>query len=150
MGHSYSSSLYHVVYSTRERRKQIDSELAPRLWPYLGGVARENGFHAIEVGGIADHVHLLLSLPAKLSIAKAIQILKGVSSRWVHVEFPSRNDFAWQEGYGAFSIGISQIVLTRAYIQNQEEHHRTKSFQEEFLGFLKKHNVDFDPEYVWG
>ena len=150
MAHSYTSTLFHCVFSTKERRKLIDLELEERLWPYLGGIARDNGMKALAIGGIEDHVHLLLSLPSTLAIAKAIQLLKGNSSKWVHESFPERRDFSWQEGYGAFTVGISQKDATVAYIQNQKEHHRVKSFQEEFLAILERHGIEYDPRFVWG
>ncbi len=150
MSHSYTSSLFHCVFSTKERRKVIDAELQARLWPYMGGIARENGMKALAVGGVEDHVHLLLSLPSTMAVAKAMQLIKGGSSKWVHDEFPERRDFAWQEGYGAFSVGVSQVDDTTRYIANQAEHHRAKSFQEEFLAFLARHGIEYDPRYVWG
>jgi len=104
----------------------------------------------LAVGGTRDHVHILLSLPGTVSIAKALQLIKGGSSKWVHDTFPSCRRFAWQEGYGAFSIGISQVRQTAAYINAQHEHHRMRSFQEEFLAFLKKHGIEYDERYVWG
>jgi len=115
-----------------------------RLWPYLGGIARENDMKALAVGGVADHVHLLLSLPATLSVSKAMQLLKGNSSKWLRETFPESRtqDFAWQEGFGAFSIGVSGMEDTVHYIQTQEEHHRKKSFREELEVFLKKHGFD--------
>ncbi len=150
MSHSYTSALFHCVFSTKERRSTIDAELQPRLWAYLGGIARENDIKALAVGGLEDHVHLLLSLPSTLAVSKVMQLLKGGSSKWIHDEFPKRQDFAWQEGYGAFSIGVSQIDETKLYIANQADHHRIKSFQEEFLAFLERHGIDYDPRYVWG
>jgi REP element-mobilizing transposase RayT len=104
----------------------------------------------LAIGGIEDHVHLLLSIPSTLSIAKAMQLIKGGSSSWVHDTFPEHHEFEWQEGYGAFSIGVSQVPDTKAYIDNQREHHRTKTFREEFMAFLERHGVDYDPGYVWG
>jgi putative transposase len=115
----------------------------------MGGIAREHQMRALAVGGTQDHLHLLLSLPSSLSIAKAMQEIKSASSHWMR-ETCAREDFAWQEGYGAFSIGWSQINATLAYITHQEEHHRKREFQEEFIAFLKKHHVDYDPRYVWG
>lgn len=150
MAHSFTSSLFHCVFSTKERAKIITPELQERLRPYLGGIARDNDMKALAIGGIEDHVHLLLSLPSTLAIAKAIQLVKGNSSKWVHETFPHMADFAWQEGYGAFSIGVSGIDATTEYIQNQEKHHRKKSFQEEFLSFLNKHAIDYDPRFIWG
>jgi REP element-mobilizing transposase RayT len=150
MPHSYISAIYHCVFSTTERRKTITEELQHRLWPYMGGIARENQMRALAIGGVEDHVHLLLSIPSTLSIAKAMQLIKGGSSRWVHDTYPAHNQFEWQEGYGAFTIGISQVADTKAYIANQREHHRIKSFEEEFIAFLEKHSVEYDPRYVWG
>jgi REP element-mobilizing transposase RayT len=121
-----------------------------RLWPYVGGIARENKIKALAIGGVEDHVHMLLSLPSTLTIAQAMQVIKGASSRWVHETFPDHRDFAWQEGYAALSIGISQAPDTKQYIANQREHHRTKTFEEEFIAFLEKHGIEFDPRYVWG
>lgn len=105
---------------------------------------------ALAVGGIEDHAHLLLSLPTTISIAQAIQQIKGGSSKWIHETFPERRDFAWQEGYSAFSIGVSQVEDTVSYIRSQAEHHRRKTFQEEFLAFLKRHGIEYDERYVWG
>jgi REP element-mobilizing transposase RayT len=139
----------HCVFSTKERRKVITAELQQRLWPYLGGIARENQMRAIAIGGVEDHVHALVSIPATLSISKAVQLLKGNSSKWVHETFPEHRDFGWQEGYGAFSIGVSGIDDTIAYIQKQAAHHRKKSFKEEFIAFLKKHNQEYDESTLW-
>ena len=95
MAHSYVSNLLHYVFSTKDRRKIITPDLQERLWPYLGGIARENGMKALAIGGVEDHVHLLLSLPATLSVAKAIQLIKGGSSKWIHETFPTKRSFAW-------------------------------------------------------
>ena len=105
---------------------------------------------AFAIGGIEDHVHLLLSLPATLSIAKAIQLIKGVSSKWIHETFIDYKDFQWQEGYGAFSVGLSHIEDTIKYINNQKVHHRKQTFQEEYLAILKKHDLKYDKRYIWG
>jgi putative transposase len=123
--HSFSSSLHHCVFATKEREAVLTPHVRLRLWPYLGGIARENKMKGLAIGGVADHVHMLLGLPPTMSMAKATQLLKGNSSKWVHETFPRLRTFAWQQGYGAFSISVSGIEETRAYIQNQEEHHRT-------------------------
>jgi REP element-mobilizing transposase RayT len=150
MANSYISCYLHVVFSTKNRRPLIDSDLQKRLWPYLGGIARENGIKALSIGGISDHVHLLLSLPSTITIAKSVQLIKGGSSKWIHETFPVKKDFAWQEGYGAFSINISIIEETIKYIERQEEHHRKRSFKEEYFDFLKKHGIEYDERYVLG
>ncbi len=104
---------------------------------------------ALAIGGTDDHIHLLLSLPSSLSIAKAMREIKSASSRWMH-ETAGASAFEWQEGYGAFSIGHAQLQATVAYIAKQEEHHRKRDYRQEFLAFLKKHHVEYDPRYVWG
>jgi REP element-mobilizing transposase RayT len=149
MPHSFTSQLVHCVFSTKQRQKIIAPELQQRLWPYLGGIARENHMKALSIGGTEDHIHLLLSPPSTLAIAKAIQLLKGGSSKWVHDTFPEHRAFAWQEGYGAFSIGVADVNRTMAYIENQAEHHRRRDFKEEFLAFLKKHGIECDERYIW-
>jgi len=148
MSHTYTVLLIHCVISTKNRGKLIPHEIQPNLWSYVGGIARKNGLKALVVGGTEDHMHVLLSLPATIPLAKALQLLKGASSHWMNETV--KNEFAWQEGYGAFTIGISQKPGTVAYIQGQHEHHRRRDFQQEFVAFLKKHGVEYDPVYVWG
>jgi REP element-mobilizing transposase RayT len=104
---------------------------------------------AVAVGGMDDHVHILLSLPATITLAKAAQLVKGGSSLWIHETFPNQRNLAWQEGYGAFTVSVSQLDKTIAYINNQEAHHRKKTFQEEYWEFLKKHGVEYDERYLW-
>src|SRR4051812_28485594 len=146
---SYVSSYCHCVFSTKERRPFIRAELRERLWPFLGGIARQNEMKAIEIGGMPDHVHVLLSLPSTISIAKALQVIKGGSSKWVHDTFPEHRQFGWQAKYGAFSVSVSQLEKTIAYIKNQENHHRKVTFQEEFLALLEKHRIAYDERYIW-
>ncbi len=150
MPHSFNSILLHIVFSTKTRRRDIDFEIQPRLWAYMGGIARERDLAPLAIGGIDDHVHMLLSSPGKIAPAKAIQEIKAVSSLWVHETYANHRLFAWQEGYGAFSIGISQVDETVHYIQNQAEHHRKIDFQQEFIAFLTKHGIAYDERYVWG
>ena len=127
----------------------ITPPLAQRLWPFLGGIARQNGMKAIAIGGVADHVHILFYLPPTQPIAKALQLIKGGSSKWVHETFPGHRLFRWQEKYGAFSVSVSQLEKIAHYIQNQEAHHRKMTFQEEFLALLKKHRMEYDERYLW-
>ncbi len=146
---SYVSSYFHCVFSTKDRRQFITPELRERLWPFLGGIARQNKMKAAEIGGVEDHVHLLLSLPSTLPVSKALQLIKGGSSKWIHDTFPEHRLFAWQEEYGAFSVSVSQLEKTIAYIKGQEEHHRRMTFQEEFLALLKRHRIEYDERYLW-
>jgi len=149
MPHSYVSNLMHCVFSTKERLPLITPELELRLWPYLGGTARENKVKAIAIGGTADHVHALMSLPATMSFAKAVQLIKGGSSKWIHDTFGEYRKFAWQEGYGAFSVSTSRIEKAIAYLQRQKEHHRKRCFQDEFIDLLNKHGIEYDPRYIF-
>ncbi|MGH9830656.1 MAG: IS200/IS605 family transposase [Blastocatellia bacterium] len=149
MGHTHTSSLFHYVFSTKNREKIITPQVQERLWPYMGGIARENRVKAIEIGGVEDHVNMLLSLPATITLAKAVQLTKGGSSKWVNENMLVKGRFEWQEGYGAFSIGKSQIDDTVAYIRNQAEHHRKRTFKEEYVAFLKAHDLEYDERYIW-
>ena len=142
--HSLVSCHLHCVWSTKNRAPFLDSDLRDRLWPYLGGIARENKMKALAVGGVTDHVHILISLPGTLSASKAIQLLKGNSSKWIHETFPKSASFGWQEGFGAFSIGVSGIEATISYIRNQEEHHCTRTFREEFIMMIRKHGLEYE------
>ena len=146
---SYISSYHHCVFSTKERRPLITPAFQERLWPFLGGIARQNKMNAIEIGGVADHVHILLSLPSTVSIAKALQLIKGGSSKWVHETFPEHRLFNWQDEYGAFSVSASQLDNVIKYIKEQEAHHRKMSFKEEFVSLLKKHHIEYDERYLW-
>ena len=144
MPHTYCSSFYHC-----ERRKIIPPDVQGQLWAYMGGIARGLEIRALEIGGMEDHAHLLLSLPSTMAVATAMREIKGSSSRWMH-ENCALPDFAWQQGYGAFSIGSAQIETTAAYIANQVEHHRKRNFQSEFLAMLKKQGIAYDPRFIWG
>ncbi|MCU1271615.1 MAG: transposase IS200-family protein [Acidobacteriaceae bacterium] len=148
MSHTYTSELLHVVFSTKQRRSSISADMHDRLWAFLGGIARGNGFKAIAVGGTDNHVHMLLSLPATMPLATAMQLLKGGSSKWLNETIEPH--FEWQQGYGAFSVSVSHQRQTIFYINSQAEHHRTRNFEEEFISFLKKLDIDYDPKYVLG
>ena len=150
MANSYTSLFGHIIFSTHNREPLLKSEWRERLFAYMGGIARENKIKAVSIGGVTDHAHMLLLIPANIPIAKAVQLVKGGSSKWLHENNASLKNFAWQEGYGAFSIRASQVPEVAAYIAGQEEHHRIKSFQEEYLSFLKEYNVDYDERYIWG
>lgn len=146
---SFVSSYYHCVFSTKQRRALIKPALAERLWPFMGGIARQNKMKAIEVGGVEDHVHILLSLPATMSIAKGLQLIKGGSSKWVHETFTDHWLFAWQAKYGAFSVSESRLDSIIEYIKGQAKHHQKMTFQEEFVELLKKHRIEYDERYLW-
>ena len=127
----------------------ITPELQARLFQYIGGIARENKIKLLAAGGVDDHVHLLISMPSTISISKAMQLIKGGSSKWIHETFPEHRLFEWQQGYGAFSIGIGDIERTINYINNQAEHHGKMDFKIEFRAFLKKHGIEYDERYIF-
>ena len=149
MPHSYVINLMHCVFSTKERYPFVNAGLEQRLWPYIGGIARENKMKALAIGRTNDHIHAVLSLPAAMSFAKAVQLIKGGSSKWIHDTFAKYKKFEWQEGYGAFSVSASQVSRTIAYINNQKEHHRKRAFEEEFIELLDRHGVEYDRRYVF-
>ena len=142
--HSFTSCLFHCVWSTKNREPYLTPDLRDRLWSYLGGIAKQNRIKMLAIGGAVDHVHIVLSLPATLAVAKAMQLLKGNSSKWIRETFPKMHSFAWQEGYGAFSVSISGVEPTIAYVRTQTEHHRKRSFREEFASMLRKHGLAYE------
>jgi REP element-mobilizing transposase RayT len=149
MAHTYTNLLVHVIFSTKDRVPLLDAELKPRLFPYMGGIVHELGGTALLINGPSDHVHMLLLLPAKVTVSEIAGKMKANSSGWVHREFPDRRTFAWQTGYAAFTVSHSQKQSVLDYIANQEEHHRNASFKEELIAFLKKHEVQYDERYIF-
>ena len=150
MANSYTSIFIHVIFSTHNRERVLISSIQKDLWVYMGGIARENKIKGISIGGTLDHVHNLISIPATMPVAKAVQLIKSGSSKWLHETYMPLRNFSWQEGYGAFSVGASQLDGVISYIENQKEHHRIKTFQEEYIGFLKQYNIQYDEKYIWG
>jgi putative transposase len=144
MAHTYANNFIHCVFSTKDRRSLIPADRRAELYAYMGGIARGEGFSLISAGGTANHIHLLFVLPASHSLARAVQKLKGSSSRWMG------DGFFWQEGYGAFSVSPSQVEIVRGYIQNQEEHHRKRDFEQEFVAILQSCGIAYDERYVFG
>jgi REP element-mobilizing transposase RayT len=149
MPQSYTCLHYHLVFSTKHREALITTDIRPRLWEYMGGTIRGMGGIPIQVGGIEDHVHLLVTLCQEPALSAILRELKAAASRWVHDTFPAARDFAWQAGYGAFTVSHSALGAVKAYILNQEEHHKTQSFQDEFLALLVRHGIEFDEKYLW-
>jgi putative transposase len=128
----------------------INPEIEDRVWAYIGGIARKHGLTALQVGGTQDHIHALVLAGPTLAPSDIAKFLKGDSSRWIHEEFPFLRDFTWQDGYGAFTVSKSSIESVIGYIQNQREHHRKKTFKEEYLDLLNKHKIEYDERYLWG
>jgi putative transposase len=147
VAHSFSRNHIHLIFSTKDRHNTIAKEWQPRLWAYLGGICENHEMIALAVGGTENHVHILLHLPAKLALAKAVVLLKANSSKWMGEQ---GKEFSWQEGYGAFSVSSSNLDQVIRYIRSQETHHRKTSFEDEFRALLRKHGVGYDPIYVFG
>jgi REP element-mobilizing transposase RayT len=148
MPSTHLSLHFHIVFSTKDRYPFITDAWRLRLHEYLGGLIRAADGVPEAVGGTADHVHLLAGLRATHALATFVQDIKQTSSRWIH-ETIGINNFAWQPGYGAFTVSASNCPAVKEYIANQMEHHRVKSFQEEYVAFLQKHGVDYDEKYLW-
>lgn len=144
MAHTYANNFIHCVFSNKDRRALTSAARTAELDAYLGGIARGEGFSLIAAGGTANHVYLLFVLPASFSLAQAVQKLKGSSSRWMG------HGFSWEEGYGAFSVSASQVPVVKRYIQNQQEHHRKRNFEEEFVSLLRSCGIAYDGRYVFG
>jgi REP element-mobilizing transposase RayT len=149
VAHSYTNLLYHIVFSTKDRRPLIEPAIAGRLYAYLGGGIRAEGGTAIAINGTADHVHILARLRQDKTVSDVLRGIKANSSKWVKDTFAAQQGFAWQSGYGAFTVSESQVQRVGAYIGDQEAHHRRQTFEEEFVAFLKAHGIAFDPKYVW-
>ena len=150
MAHTYTNIFIHYVFSTKYREKIITKEIQNRLWSYMGGIAKENGMKALAIGGIEDHIHLLIKLPTTISISKAVQLIKGGSSKWLHDTFPAYKNFSWQVGYGAFSVDKSRINGLIRYINGQKKHHSKKSFKVEYISLIEKNVIEYDERYMWG
>ena len=149
MANTCTSLHYHVVFSTKNRERWIVPGIEGRIWAYLGGIARQNGITPVLVGGVEDHVHLLLAMPPVVSVSEALKRIKGGSSGWVKETFPECRGFGWQDGYGAFTVSKSQMPEIEEYIRHQREHHRVKTFQEEYRAFLDRHAIQYDERYLW-
>ena len=149
MAGTFTSLHYHLVFSTKDRFPFLDADLRARLYEYIGGIIRSENGILLEAGGMPDHVHLLVRLPTQTAVSDWMRIIKSKSSGWVHETFPGKEKFAWQEGYGAFTVSQSDLERVKEYIRNQAEHHRTRSFQEEFVRFLKVHEIEYDERLIW-
>ena len=148
MPSTHTSLHYHLIFSTKGRVASIEPSARARIHAYLGGVIRGIGAVALEVGGTADHVHLLVGLKPTHTLADVLRVLKGDSSKWIHEELGLK-DFAWQEGYGAFTVSKSDLDAVRGYVQDQEQHHQKRSFQEEYRALLERHGIELDERYLW-
>lgn len=149
MPHTFTSIHCHFVFSTKHRQPLITPDIRPRLFDYLGGILRSERGVMLAIGGIADHVHILGRVHQQTAFSDLMRTMKARSSGWVHDTFPDRQSFAWQSGYGAFTVSHSQLDKVEAYVRNKEEHHRVKTFQEEFREFLRAHGLEPDENHMW-
>ncbi len=149
MPQSLSLLLIHVIFSVKDRAPMLGVTIRPALHAYLATVARNADCECYRVGGVADHVHLAVRQSRTVTVAKLVEVLKTSSSKWLKSQSPDLTGFSWQRGYGVFSVGPANLDDLRLYIDNQEEHHRTRTFQEEYRNFLTKYGIEYDERYVW-
>jgi REP element-mobilizing transposase RayT len=149
MPQSLSSIFVHPIFSTKNRQAFLSPEVDKELYPYMGTIFRELDSPALAINGTADHIHSLFRLSRTQTVADLVEEVKKRSSKWIKTKGRDFADFQWQRGYGAFSIGESNVRALRNYIAKQNEHHRRQTFQEEFRAFLTKYRIEYDEEYVW-
>lgn len=149
MSKTYTNLIYHVVFSTRDRQPIITADRRERLYEYIGGTLRGIGGISLAINGVEDHVHVLAKLRPDRALSDVLRDLKSNSSGWLNDVFPDTENFHWQRGYGAFTVSVSQVPRVVKYIADQEKHHASKSFEHEFIGLLRKNEIEFDPRYLW-
>ena len=148
---TYSKLTYHIVFSTKFRKRWIIDMIEEQLYEYIGGIIRKLNGRLIEIGGIEDHIHVLCYLPASKSVSECVRDIKANASKWLNETHWSKwaTKFQWQTGFGAFTVSYSQIEAVRVYVQNQKEHHATKTFRDEFVELLERHDIEFEMKYVF-
>lgn len=149
MPQSLTQNYVHLVFSTKHREPLLFSPVKEEVWAYIGGICNKHECSPVSIGGYTDHVHILCLLSKKIALMKLVEVIKSNSSRWIKSRGKDLEHFSWQDGYGAFSVGQVQLELVKAYIQNQEEHHKAKGFQDEFRTMLKKYRVEYNEQWVW-
>ena len=149
MPQSLSKVIVHIIFSTKNREPWLDSDVRPRIHAYLATICRDLGAEVVRVGGTADHVHIVTTLSRTVTQAEMIEQIKKASSKWIKVIDSRYRGFFWQRGYGAFSVSPSQLDAVLHYVETQQEHHRARTFQEEYRELLRQHGIDFDERYVW-
>lgn len=149
MANTFSNLFYHIVFSTKGRKDLITPEIEERVWAYISGIARKHEIIAVQVGGIENHIHILILAKPKIAPSQIVQWLKGESSRWIQETFPELNKFSWQDGFGIFSVSKSNVPDVVDYIKNQREHHKKQSFEDEYISMLKLNGIDYDERYVF-
>src|SRR5262245_53916816 len=148
MGHTYSQIVTHIIFSTQNRIPYLKSELRDRIFRYMAGIAHGIDASDVLINGVADHVHILMTIPPALSVATAVNKIKANSSKWIHEQRLVPRVFGWQTGYAAFSVSPSKVAEVIEYIRNQENHQKKISFEEEYIAFLDKHKIEYDRRYI--
>ena len=149
MAQTLVSLMVHVIFSTKNRLNLITPEIEPELFPYMAGILKNHDSRCLAINGTPNHVHLLVSQSKNIALSRLIGEMKKSSSKWIKTKGPALKHFAWQDGYGAFSIGQSNVAALKRYISQQKEKHKTKTFEVEFIEFLKKYGLDYDERYIW-
>lgn len=149
MAHTFYQNYYHLIWSTKNRQPMILPEYKNRIFEYLGGSLKTLGCTSLQVGGVSDHIHILAAIPPKYAVSEIIRDIKVCSSKWINSSLPNVKEFSWQEGYGSFSVSSSQKEAVTSYILDQEKHHKTRTFKDEFVEFLNLHEIEFDEKYLW-
>jgi len=150
MSSTLTNLMYHIVFSTKNREPYLSMDIRTEIYSYIGGIIRGKGGALLEIGGIDNHVHILMRQRQDIAVSDMVRLIKANSSKWVNEKPEFRdNRFAWQSGYGAFTVSASQVAVVSRYIQGQEEHHRLQGFQEEYIDFLDKHGIEYDARYLW-
>ncbi len=149
MGSTLTNLLYHVIFSTKDRKPTIIPEIRDELHRYLGGIVKGEGGVLLQIGGMPDQIHMVIKLKPVYTLSEIMQKVKGSSSKWINEQNQLTDRFSWQEGYGAFTVSESQIPAVIQYVREQENHHRTLSFKDEFVLILKRHGVKYDERYLW-
>lgn len=149
MPQSLTKNYIHIVFSTKHRAPVLFSPVKEELYAYIGGICKRMECFPISIGGYTDHVHVLCLLSKKVALMKLVEEIKSHSSKWIKTKGEDLRSFYWQEGYGAFSVSPSQLEVLKNYIENQEQHHKQKNFQEEYRSILKKYEMDYHEKYVW-
>lgn len=149
MGQSLVKNYLHIVFSTKHRHHTITSPVDAELHSYISGICKSLDCQPMITGGYTDHIHILCMLSKKMTLVKLVEVVKSHSSKWIKTKGNAYSNFYWQDGYGAFSVNPSELGKVTAYIENQHEHHRNRTFQDEYRAFLKKYNVEYDERYLW-
>ena len=146
---AYTKLSYHIVFGTKFRQPVINADLGPRLYDYIGGTLRSMDGHIEEIGGVADHVHILTAIPPTLALSNIVRDLKANSSKWINDNHLTPSRFEWQTGYAAFTVSFSQLTILRQYIRVQEEHHRKQTFEDEYAAFLDRHGISYERKHIF-